>query len=157
MSYKLEKPDTGKERTDFIYKYNHDCFGEGYHCRIEETETALFALEPNEIIVDGVAVINSNYEKEQQEQEQARINNLTMTALDFLKVLYSIGLTREQVHNYLSEHPDLDEQLKYCQNVYCGVVKQLCPIVIGEYTITSEMVEQGFKVKNRENKILITE
>ena len=150
MSYRLNKPFTAEEKDNFIFKYNQDCFHEGYHCRIEETDKALFALEDNEIMVDGEPVIDPDYEEKQKQAEEERVNNLTMTALDFLKVLYSIGLTREQVHNYLDEHPDLDEQLKYCQNVWCGVVKQLCPIVIGETEITVQMVEQAFKVKNRE-------
>ena len=150
MSYKLSKPYTAEEKDNFIFKYNQDCFHEGYHCRIKETDEALFALEDNEIMVDGEPQINPDYEEKQRQAEEERVNNLTMTALDFLKVLYSIGLTREQVHNYLDEHPDLDEQLKYCQNVWCGVVKQLCPIVIGETEITVQMVEQAFKVKNRE-------
>lgn len=150
MSYRLNKPFTAEEKDNFIFKYNQDCFHEGYHCRIEETDKALFALEDNEIMVDGEPQINPDYEEKQRQAEEKRVNNLTMTALDFLKVLYSIGLTREQVHNYLDEHPDLDEQLKYCQNVWCGVVKQLCPIVIGETEITVQMVEQAFKVKNRE-------
>lgn len=150
MSYRLNKPFTAEEKDNFIFKYNQDCFHEGYHCRIEETDKALFALEDNEIMVDGEPQINPDYEEKQRQAEEERVNNLTMTALDFLKVLYSIGLTREQVHNYLDEHPDLDEQLKYCQNVWCGVVKQLCPIVIGETEITVQMVEQAFKVKNRE-------
>ena len=145
MSYRLNKPFTAEEKDNFIFKYNQDCFHEGYHCRIEETDKALFALEDNEIMVDGEPQINPDYEEKQRQAEEERVNNLTMTALDFLKVLYSIGLTREQVHNYLDEHPDLDEQLKYCQNVWCGVVKQLCPIVIGETEITVQMVEQAFK------------
>lgn len=144
MSYKLEKPYTEIERADFIVLHNHQ-----NNRKIEETETALFALEDNEVMVDGEPQINPDYEEKQRQAEEERVNNLTMTALDFLKVLYSIGLTREQVHNYLDEHPDLDEQLKYCQNVWCGVVKQLCPIVIGETEITVQMVEQAFKVKNR--------
>ena len=145
MSYKLEKPYTEIERADFIVLHNHQ-----NNRKIEETETALFALEDNEVMVDGEPQINPDYEEKQRQAEEERVNNLTMTALDFLKVLYSIGLTREQVHNYLYEHPELDEQLKYCQNVWCGVVKQLCPIVIGETEITVQMVEQAFKVKNRE-------
>ena len=145
MSYKLEKPYTEIERADFIVLHNHQ-----NNRKIEETETALFALEDNEIMVNGEPQMNPDYEEKQRQTEEERVNNLTMTALDFLKVLYSIGLTREQVHNYLDEHPDLDEQLKYCQNVWCGVVKQLCPIVIGETEITVQMVEQAFKVKNRE-------
>ncbi len=148
MSYKLEKPYTTEEKDNFIFKYNQDCFQEGYRCRIEETETALFALEDNEIMVDGEPQINPDYEHEQEELEKERVNNLIMTALDFIGVLEGFGLDYvTEIKPFLEDHQDLDKQLKYCQNVWCGVVKQLCPIVIGEYTITSEMVEQGFKHK----------
>ena len=63
MAYRLDKPYTAEDKDNFIFKYNQDCFGEGYHCRIEETEKALFALEENEIIVDGEAIINPEWEE----------------------------------------------------------------------------------------------
>ena len=85
-------------------------------------------------------------ERERQAGED-RVNMLTMTALDFLKVLYSFGLTRQQVCDYLDEHPEIDEELKYCEKVYCGVVKQLCPITVDDITITASMIEQAFKNK----------
>lgn len=85
-------------------------------------------------------------ERERQEEED-RVNMLTMTALDFLKLLYSLGLTRQQVRAYLDENPEIDDELTYCQNVYCGVVKQLCPITVDGITITVSMVEQAFKNK----------
>ena len=72
MSYILYKPCTNKERTDFIFKYNQDCFQEGYNCRIEETDEAIFALEENELLQDGEVIINPEWE--QIELERARAN-----------------------------------------------------------------------------------
>ena len=74
MSYKLEKPYNLIERADFVTKYNHEM-----GLSIEETETALFALEDNEIIENGMPVINPNYEKEQAEkQKQIRLEELKL-------------------------------------------------------------------------------
>ena len=125
---KLEKPYTDEERCNFIVEQNHQL---GYEIR--ETETELQAWGYTE------------EEKEQQEEE--RIANLTMTALDFVKVLEGFGLTSLQIKTYLDEHIELDQQLKYCQNVYCGVVQSLCPLKVYDYTITKEMVIQAFKNK----------
>ena len=81
-------------------------------------------------------------------QEAERVANLTMTALDFVGVLKTFGLTSEQIRTYLDEHIELDEQLKYCQNVYCGVVQKLCPLEVYGLVITREMVIQAFETKN---------
>jgi len=66
MSYKLEKPYTDTQRADFIVEYNHK-----NGLKIEETDKNLFALEANEIIVDGEPVINPDYEQEHFEQVKA--------------------------------------------------------------------------------------
>ena len=155
MSYKLEKPYTDKERTDFIFRYNQDCFQEDYNCRIEETETALYALEDNELLIDDEVEIDPDYEERHAKEESERIGNLTMTALDFITFLRQCGLTLEQIKVYLDNNIELDTQLKYCQNVYCRVAKQVFaePLTIGNVTITAEMVEQAFKFKNGETTI----
>ena len=74
MSYRLNKPFTAEEKDNFIFKYNQDCFHEGYHCRIEETDEALFALEDNEIMVDGEPVIDPDYEEKQKQEEEIEFN-----------------------------------------------------------------------------------
>lgn len=81
-------------------------------------------------------------------EEQIRINKLTMTALDFIGVLQTFGLSLEQIHTYLDSNLAVKTQLQYCQNVYCGVAKALMPITFGEITITAEMIEQAFIEKN---------
>lgn len=76
------------------------------------------------------------------------VDGLTMTALDFVKVLKGMGVTSAELHTYLDKNPDLKDELTFCQNVYCGVVKALLPLTIGEITITESMVEKAFKMKN---------
>ena len=93
-------------------------------------------------------VVTLPTDEERQAKRQAEINNLTMTALDFIKVLKSLGLTSEQIHAYLDSNIDLKDELTFCQNVYCGVVKKLCPITVEGITLTAEIVEQAFKTKN---------
>ncbi len=90
-------------------------------------------------------------EEEIEEMERERIANLTMTALDFITFLRQCGLTLEQIRAYLDSNIELDTQLKYCQNVYCKVARSVMPITVGNITITAEMVETAFKVKNGEN------
>ena len=128
----LNKPYTENQRIDFIVICNHNL---GY--KIEETDNALEAW--------------GYTDEEHKIQEQERIARLTMTALDFIGVLKQTGLTALQIKEYLDANIELDMQLKYCQNVYCGVVCQLCPLSFGDITITQEDIIRAFKIKNGEN------
>ena len=84
MSYKLEKPYTDEEYADFVVEHNHN-----NGLLIEETETAVYALEPNEIMGDaGVPVINPNYEAEQAQKERERLSMLNLTAADVERGIY---------------------------------------------------------------------
>lgn len=86
MAYKLEKPYTDFERADFIVEYNHK-----RGMLIEETEDGtLYALEKNEIMVNGVAEINPNYEEELSEQRENLFNQ------EFFQT--SLGWIRRQVN-----------------------------------------------------------
>lgn len=102
------------------------------------------------IYSDGQIILNPNYKQEQAQKEAERIGELTMTALDFITFLRQCGLTLEQIKAYLDNNIELDTQLKYCQNVYCKVARSVMPITVGNITITAEMVENAFKVKNGE-------
>lgn len=99
---------------------------------------------------NGEIILNPNYEQEQAQKEAERVGELTMTALDFITFLRQCGLTLEEIRGYLNNNIELDTQLKYCQNVYCKVAKSVMPITVGEITITAEMVENAFKIKNGE-------
>ena len=70
MSYKLEKPYTDEQYADFVVEYNHN---QGLN--IEETEMAVYALEYNEIIIDGEPVIDPDYEEKQKNLRQENFYN----------------------------------------------------------------------------------
>ena len=79
MGYFLIKPLTDEARADFIVNHNHE-----NGLLIEETEEAIYALEPNEMLNEnGEIVINPNYEEEQKQKEHERIQELFMTRSDF--------------------------------------------------------------------------
>lgn len=118
----------------------------------EELEQALQFLvyDTIEETSEKLQLVNGKYitEKEAEQIEQGRINMLTMTALDFINVLKSAGLTSQQIEDYLNTHLDVKHQLQYCQNVYCGIVRQLVPLEVEGITITDEMVVTAFKAKH---------
>ena len=129
----ITKPYTQRERIDFVSK--------NMYYTIKETETELQAW--------GFT------EEELEQRRQEDINSIIMTALDFIGVLEYFGLDyATQIKPFLEAQPDLDKQLKYCQNVWCGVAKQIFtkPITIGNITITSQMIEQAFITK-RESEV----
>lgn len=79
MSYKLLKPYTQNQRTNFIIEYNRN-----QGLRIEETDKALYALEVWELL-DGDEVIDNKeaWEEEQAKKEAERIQELKMSKSDF--------------------------------------------------------------------------
>ena len=105
-------------------------------------------LETKRPIVDFEFADTEEYLAKKQKEEAMKINMLTMTPLDFIKVLEQAGLSLEQINTFLDSHLEIKTQLQYCSNVYCGVVKQFLPVVVGDVTITNEIVEQAFKVKH---------
>lgn len=108
-----------------------------------------FNTEPDKYMCNGAEVVeNPDYEEIKRQKEQAIIDNLTMTALDFITFLKQAGITDAQIEAYLNANLNVKHQLQFCQNVYCGVAKALMPISVGDITITAEMVETAFKVKN---------
>lgn len=112
-----------------------------------------YAEHPNKVMVKSKKlVINPDYEHEAEQEEQDRVNNLTMTPLDFIKVLEQLGLSLTEINEFLDTHIEIKTQLTYCNLVYCGVAKSFLPQTIGEVTITPEMAEQAFKLKNGEVK-----
>ena len=126
----LNKPYTEEERINFIVEQNHKL---GY--TIEEQ-------------ADKIVALGKTQEEIVKEQED-RINHLTCTALDLITFIKSLGLTDEQVLAYLQANPSIQLQLTLCQNVFCGVVRQLCPLKISDtVTLTDEIVVSFFKKKH---------
>lgn len=106
---------------------------------IEETDT-------NYILYNGSYLTP----EEVKLKEQDKINHLTMTALDFVTYIKKAGVSDEVILQYFQANPSVQLQLTLCQNVYCGVVRQLCPIKITEELIlTDEQVVNMFKDKHK--------
>lgn len=87
--------------------------------------------------------------EEASKLEQESINHLTCTALDLATFIKQTGLTDVEVLQFLNSNPSLQLQLTLCKDVYCGVVRQLCPLKITEtLTLTDDMVVGFFKKKH---------
>jgi hypothetical protein len=126
----LSKPYTEQEKINFIVQQNHKL---GYI--IEEQEDKLVAL--------------GYTDEEKASMQQERINHLTCTALDLAMFIKQAGLTDTEVLQFLNANLSLQLQLTLCKDVYCGVVRQLCPLKITEtLTLTDDMVVQFFKKKH---------
>ena len=101
MSYTLEKPYTQKQKNDFIVEYNHN-----FALIIVENERGLFALEPNEIFLNGEIVIDENYEAKVKAREREMLDRLSLTKADFWIALLDKGITKSMVREKLDLIPD---------------------------------------------------
>lgn len=91
-------------------------------------------------------------DEQKLKEEQDKINYLTMTALDFVTFIKQTGLTDVEILQFLKSNPSLQLQLTLCKDVFCGVVRQLCPLKINDkLTLTDEMVITFFKQKHNIN------
>lgn len=105
---------------------------------IEETEAEYKVYEGSYLTKEEVVKL-----------EQDKINHLTCTALDLVTFIKQAGLTDAEVLRFLNANPSLQLQLTLCKDVFCGVVRQLCPLKITEtLTMTDDMVVGFFKKKH---------
>lgn len=106
--------------------------------------------QPNETL-DGIE-LNPNFEQEERQKELERVGNLTMTAQDFLfgYLNESLNVPFDVINAFLDSNAEFKLRLTTCQNVWCKAVCSLCPITIGEFQLTEDMVIQAFKLKNGE-------
>ena len=64
-------------------------------------------------------VDNPEYENIVKAKEKERIQGLSMTPLDFIKALEKFaGITYAQVKELCDTYPEIDRELRFCQNVY---------------------------------------
>lgn len=105
---------------------------------IEETDTEYIFAGDKYVTIEEASKL-----------EQDKINHLTCTALDLITFIKQTGLTDVEIVQFLNSNPSLLIQLTFCKDVYCGVVRQLCPLKITEdIIITDEMIVQAFKQKH---------
>lgn len=111
-----------------------------------------FNVDPDKYMWDiqSYSVIeNPDYEKIKQQKEQARIMEMKMTPLDFLKAIEQYGITYDMVKQFMEENPLVERELRFCQFVY-----RKHPMLqsLSEYGITSEILDHIFKVANGEEE-----
>ena len=80
MSYKLDKPYSDKQRADFIVEHNHN-----NGLTIQETDTALYALEAWELLEGDTVIDNTeSYEAEQLAiAKESKVQEATDKAYSF--------------------------------------------------------------------------
>ena len=143
----LNKPYTEKQRADFIVENNHQ-----YGYEIKETETALEAW--------------GYTEEEEQEQENARIQELSMTRSDFFDgMIMAFGLDSKElraiVENVLGQINITPVQIRVALNNYDNALNfyrkhplftllNNVPIEAGEVNLifTSDIWDKFFDTKD---------
>lgn len=141
MSDKLLKPYTKEQKRDFIRKYQY-----GY--QIAETEIALYALEPNEIMVNGEPVINPNYEAEEAEKEKERIKNLTMTKRVLALQLQQLGVTYTKLKELIESNEQAQLEWELCERLERS--NPLLDTMGEQLGITPEQIDNMFILANKE-------
>ena len=98
-------------------------------------------------IVDYQLVTVEEAEEIAKEKEHARIMEMKMTPLDFLKAIEQYGITYDMVKQFMEQNPLIERELRFCQNVY-----RKHPMLneLAEYGITSEILDTIFKKANGE-------
>lgn len=106
-------------------------------------------VEEGYIIYNFELMTVEEKEGKEAQKERERLNHLTCTALDIATLIKTLGLTDTEILQFLNANPSIQLQLTLCKDVYCGVVRQLCPLKISDtVTLTDEMVVSFFKKKH---------
>ena len=143
MSYKLTKPYTEKQKLNFIVQYNHN-----KNLTIEETTEALYALEANEIMVDGEPQVDPDYEAKQDAKEAERVAKLTCTKRVFALMLQEMGITYAQLKALIATNEQAQLEWDLCVELERG--NPLLDVMASELHITPEQLDGLFKYANGE-------
>ena len=128
--YKLEYPYNEVDKINFIVEYNHKLglkieTVDNYIEVVVETENiedetltetrtenylTYYALEANEIIVNGEVVIDPDYEEKEAQKERERIAMLSLTRGDVFRALFQAkGITRAQIRALIENNELISE------------------------------------------------
>lgn len=141
MSYQLQKPYTEKQRLDFIVQYSHN-----QGLVIEETSEALYALEANEIMVDGKPQVDPEYEAKQAQAEAERIAKLSLTKREvFLGLYQAKGVTPDMIKAQITDPAALIE-FEYANDYYRG--NPLIDVVGLALGLKPEQLDKFFDTKD---------
>ena len=107
--YKLEYPYTEEDKINFIVEYNHQ---QGLRIETidnfieEENYITYYALEANEIIVNGEVIIDPDFEEKEAQKERVRIAKLYLTGADVERGIYKAkGMDFDDIIAFVSANP----------------------------------------------------
>lgn len=82
-------------------------------------DTIIEQLPENKTIYNRAVVTIEEAKILKEQDEKERIQGLSMTPLDFIKALEKFaGITYAQVKELCDTYPEIDRELRFCQNVY---------------------------------------
>ena len=139
MSYKIEKPLSIQERADFIVEYNHN-----KGLKIEETDLAMYALEPWELLEGDEVIDNTEaWQAEQAQKERERIAQLKLTKREvFLGLFQAKGVTPDMIKAQITDPQALIE-FEYANDYFRG--NPLIDVVGASLGITPEQLDKFFE------------
>lgn len=106
-------------------------------------------LDDSHTIIDYKIVTLEEAEEIAKEKEHARIMELKMTPLDFLKAIEKYGITYDMVKQFMEQNPLIERELRFCQNVYR---KHPMLDALQDYGITSEILDDIFIQANKKEE-----
>ena len=118
----------------------------------EELEQALqfMVYDTIEEASEKLQLVNGKYvtEQEAKQIERDKINSLSMTPLDFIKALEKFaGITYAQVKELCDTYPEIDRELRFCQNVYRNnpmFSQEALAQLPEEFRLTDEQIDNLF-------------
>lgn len=119
---------------------------------LEEVQNKILFLSEVEISETEVnyEFVNGKFvtQEEKAQIEHERIQGLSMTPLDFIKALEQLaGITYEQIKNLCDNHPEIDKELRFCQNVYRDnpmLSQEALAQLPEEFHLTDEQIDNLF-------------
>lgn len=86
-------------------------------------------------------------EEIKKQEEHARIMELKMTPLDFLKAIIKLGISYDTIKQLMEANPEVDMEMRYCQNVYRKhpMLEQFAT----QFGVTSEQLDNIFIQANK--------
>lgn len=115
-----------------------------------EAKLTFMIVDSIEEIEEELELVNGKFvtQAEKAQIEHERIQGLSMTPLDFIKALEQLaGITYEQVKNLCDNHPEIDRELRFCQNVYRNnpmLSQESLAQLPEEFHLTDEQIDNLF-------------
>lgn len=108
---------------------------------------------PNEAIVDYKLVDKEEAQRIEEEKKRKYLDGLCMTPLDFLNAIEEdLGIPYAVIKGLMEQYPEVEKQLKFCQNVYRGnpLIEQMAKKI--NENITSEQLDELFVKRVNKNE-----